>query len=113
MFILPYNAYEIFKETLNVHLIMYYVYQSSIRTKWNIVFAPYQWVVATGLAFLCSFPSYKFTNLYCYLSLWAGAVAASGGIQYACPLKTRLGVVADSSSFQDGYTFLQLSMTNS
>ena len=33
MFILPYNADEIFKETLNVHLIMYYVYQSSIRTK--------------------------------------------------------------------------------
>ena len=92
---------------------MYYVYQRSIRTKWNIVFAPYQWVVATGLAFLCSLPSYKFTNLYCYLSLWAGAVAASGDIQYACPLKTRLGIVADSSSFQDGYTFLLLSMTNS
>ena len=33
MFILPYNADEIFKETLNVRLIMYYVYQSSIRTK--------------------------------------------------------------------------------
>ena len=33
MFILPYNADEIFKETLNVHLIMYYVYQSLIRTK--------------------------------------------------------------------------------
>ena len=33
MFILPYNADEIFKKTLNVHLIMYYVYQSSIRTK--------------------------------------------------------------------------------
>ena len=59
------------------------------------------------------FASYKFTNLYCYLSLWAGTVAASGGIQYACPLKTRLGIVADSSSFEDGYTFLQLSMTNS
>ena len=92
---------------------MYYVYQRSKRTKWNIVFAPYQWVAATGLAFLCSSPSYKFTNLYCYLSLWAGAVAASDGIQYACPLKTRLGVVADSSGFLDGYTFLQLSMTNS
>lgn len=33
MFILSYNADEIFKETLNVQLIMYYVYQSSIRTK--------------------------------------------------------------------------------
>ena len=92
---------------------MYYVYQRSKRTKWNIVFAPYQWVAATGLAFLCSSPSYKFTNLYCYLSLWAGAVAASDGIQYACPLKTRLGSVAHSSSFEDGYTFLKLSLTNS
>ena len=92
---------------------MYYVYQRSIRTKWNIVFAPYQWVAATGLAFLCSSPSYKFTNVYCYLSLWAGAVAASDGIQYAGPLKTRLGSVAHSSSFEDGYTFLQLSLTNS
>ena len=92
---------------------MYYVYQRSIRTKWNIVFAPYQWVAATGLAFLCSSPSYKFTNVYCYLSLWAGAGAASGGIQYAYPLKTRLGSVAHSSSFEDGYTFLQLSLTNS
>ena len=92
---------------------MYYVYQRSIRTKWNIVFAPYQRVAATGLAFLCSSPSYKFTNVYCYLSLWAGAVAASDGIQYACPLKTRLGSVAHSSSFEDGYTFLQLSLTNS
>ena len=92
---------------------MYYVYQRSKRAKWNIVFAPYQWVAATGLAFLCSSPSYKFTNVYCYLSLWAGAVAASDGIQYACPLKTRLGSVAHSSSFEDGYTFLQLSLTNS
>ena len=33
MFILPYYADEIFKETLNVRLIMYYVYQRLIRTK--------------------------------------------------------------------------------